>query len=154
MRIIARGFTLLEILIVLAIVAIMSSVVVLNVSAPSYAKFTADANKIAAAMGILCDQAVYTNSVIVCEVSPNALACKSYKNGNWTDLNLQNLISWAWPTNMTIEQVFINGATLKQGERLKFVATGVQAPISLQITNGRYTTWIDGDLNGNFQVNN
>lgn len=149
-----KGFTLLEILIVLAIVGIMSAVVVLNVSSPSYATFLSNARKISATLGILSDQAAYTNSIIVCNVETNSLSCKSYKNGNWTDLNLQNIISWSWPQNLTIEQVYVNGAPLKQGEKIKFLATGDQIPMSFQVTDGRYTTWIDGDLNGNFEVNN
>lgn len=149
-----KGFTLLEILIVLAIIAIMSAVVVLNVSAPTYSAFMANARKIAATLSILNDEAVYTNSVLVCKVEDDGLSCQGYKNGNWSDINISTLVSWGWPKNFSIEQVYVNSVLLKQGETIKFFATGDQQPTSLQITDGRYTTWIDGDINGNFQVNN
>jgi type II secretion system protein H len=154
MNILQKGFTLLEILIVLAIVGIMSAVVVLNVGAPTYSTFISNARKIAATMNILSDQAVYTNSVIICDVNPNSLGCQSYKNGEWHDLDIRKLISWGWPGDLVIEQTYTNGIPLKQGEKIRFIPTGDQFPISLQVTNGKHYTWVDGDLNGNFQVNN
>jgi prepilin-type N-terminal cleavage/methylation domain-containing protein len=149
-----KGFTILEILIVMAIISIMSAVVVLNIGAPTYSTFIANTRKIAATMNILNDQAVYTNSVIVCDINPNSLSCESYKNGEWSELDIRKLISWGWPQNLVIEQVYVNGIPLKQGEKIQFLPTGEQSPISLQITDDKYHTWVDGDLNGNFQVNN
>ena len=141
-------------MIVITIVAIMSAVVVLNIGAPTYSTFMANAKKIAATLNVLSDEAVYTNSVVACDVDPQWFDCQSYKNGNWKPLNLLDLVSWTWPNNYTVVQVYINGLPIKQGEQIKFFANGDQQPTSLQVTDGRYTTWIDGDINGIFQVNN
>jgi len=148
------GFTLLEILVVLFIVSIMSAVVVLNVNAPSYANFIANARKIAATLSILSDEALYTNSVILCEVSSNGLQCRRYKNEQWTEINIAQLVSWTWPDGVTVENVYVNGVGLKDDRNIRFFASGDQQPISLQVTNGKYHTWIDGDISGVFQVNN
>lgn len=148
------GFTLLEILIVLAIVGIMSAVVVLNVNSPSYSSFMAESRKLAATLSILADEAVYTNSVVVCEPEQAGIYCQTYKNGEWKDLNIRKLVSWAWPKNFTIKQVYINGMPIKDGERIKFFANGDQPPVSLQVTNGKYNAWIDGNIYGDFEVSN
>lgn len=145
---------MLEILVVLLIVSIMSAVVVLNVNAPSYANFIANARKIAAMLSIISDEAVYTNSVVVCDVSTNGLECRRYKNEQWTNIDLPRLVSWRWPEDITVEQVYVNGVVLKEERNIRFFASGDQQPVSLHVTNGKYSTWIDGDISGLFQVNN
>lgn len=132
----------------------MSSVVVLNVGAPTYATFIANAKKIAATLSILSDEAVYTNSVIVCSVDSNGFKCRGYKNGQWSNLDLAKIVSWTWPKNFAVEQLYVNDVQLKDGENIRFFANGDQQPTSLQVTDGKYRTWIDGDINGVFQVNN
>ncbi len=154
MLILKSGFTILEILIVFVIIAIMSSIVVLNVNVPSYSGFMANAHKIAAIMSLINDEAVYTNSVIICKPENNKLSCTSYKNGEFTDLDMRKISSWTWPDEMHIVDILINGVKMKQNENIRFFATGDQVPLSLKITNDKYSTWIDGDLGGNFTINN
>ena len=147
------GFTLIEILIVLVIIGVMSSVVVLNAKAPSYTKFMSLAQKISSTLEVLGDQAVYTDSVIVCDLR-DGFSCQSYKNGEWNELKLSKILSWSWPSNIEILQLYVNGLKLNVEWKIQFLPTGDASQISLQITDGKYVTWIDGDTNGSFKVNN
>lgn len=151
--IIKTGFTLLEILIVLAIIAVMSAVVVLNVSAPSYGKFMALAQKAASTLEIIGDQAVYTNSVIVCDFK-NGLSCQNYKNGEWETLQLSKILSWKWPDSLEILQIYVNGIKLQSDWKISFLPTGNLNPVSLQVTDSHYIAWIDSSVSGDFKVSN
>ncbi|MEN9391114.1 MAG: type secretion system protein GspH [Pseudomonadota bacterium] len=149
-----NGFTLIEILIVLVIVAVMSGIAVLSVGAPSYSGFMANANKIASTLDLLADQAIYTDSVISCDVLPTGFTCKSYKNGEWSDLNIQNIISWGWPPRMQVEKTLIDGSQLKEKQKIKFYPNGDISEMSFLVTDSVHHTWIDETPNGNFVVNN
>jgi prepilin-type N-terminal cleavage/methylation domain-containing protein len=149
-----RGFTLFEILIVLVIIAIMSGVAVLSVSGANYPRFTSEANKISNLLELISDQAVYTNSVIQCEAATYGITCQAYRSGEWTDLNLSRIVSWQWPNKIRIQRVIVNGMPLKDGQQLQFLPNGGNDAISIQITNGVYSTWIDNDLNDNFRISN
>lgn len=148
------GFTLIEIIIVLVIIAVMSSVVMLNVGSSNYSGYIGNVNKIAATLGLLGDEAVYTNSVVTCSVANSGFTCQAYKNGEWNDLNLAKVASWGWPKGMAIEAVMVNGAPLKENEEIRFYPTGELSPMSFKVTNGIYHSWIDGNVNGDFAVSN
>lgn len=148
------GFTILEIMIVLAIIAIMSGVVVMNVSSSTYGNFVSQANKVAAMLEVLGDNAVYTNSVIACDANTNGLDCQRYKNGEWVDVTLSSIVAWQWPEGMKIEQVLINGLPMKQNDKIRFVPDGNTIPMSIRVGNGAYNTWIDNDLSGNYKISN
>ncbi len=149
-----RGFTLLEIMIVLVIIAIMSGVTVLSIGSASYSQFQGEAVKISNTLEIIADESVYTNSVIACSVKPNGFICRGYRNGEWRDINLKNLISWSWPKNITIKSSSVNGRPLKDDEKIRFFPSGNIAQYSFQITDGVRNAWVDGNMNGEFQVNN
>lgn len=148
------GFTLLEIIIVLAIIAIMASVATLKVSSTSYGGFVNKAHKIAILFEVMGDYAVYTNSVLVCEPNPIGLDCQKYKGGEWSDISLSRISSWQWPQDIKIEQVLINGRPLKQGDKIYFYSEYNALLYSIRITNGVYSTWIDNDLTGNYKISN
>ena len=132
----------------------MSGVAVLSVSSANYSRFASETNKISNLLELISDQAVYTNSVIRCDVSKYGLTCQSYRNGEWMNLNLARIVAWQWPNKITIKQVIVNGTPLKDGQQLQFLPNGGNDAISIQITNGIYNTWIDNDLNDNFKVSN
>ena len=148
------GFTLIEIMIVLVIIAVMSGVVVMNVTSGTYGNFVNQASKIAAIFETLGDNAVYTNSVIACDANPNGLDCQSYKNGEWHDINMVQVTAWQWPEDIKIEQVLINGLPMRQNDKIRFTPDGSSIPMSIRITNGTYHTWIDNDLSGNYKISN
>lgn len=148
------GFTLIEIIIVLVIIAVMAGVIVLNVSSSTYNGFLNQANKIAIMFEVIEDYAVYTNSVVVCEPNPTGLECQGYKNNEWIDLSLPKMTTWQWPKDMKIEQVLINGLPIKAGDKIRFTPNDNSSPMSIRVGNGVYNTWIDNDLSGNFKVSN
>ena len=141
-------------MIVLVVIGIMSGVAVLQIGSSSNGTFIAETRKIATTLEILADEAVYTNSVIACSVATDSLTCTRYKNGDWQDMDLKQLVAWSWPKGLTIKQVIIDGVPLKDDQKIRFFANGEIQPISLQITDSVHTAWIDGDMDGNFVVNN
>jgi hypothetical protein len=132
----------------------MSSVTVLSVSVPSYSSFVADARKVATLLEVINDEAIYTNSVIVCAIHTDGLDCNGYKNGEWNDVSLNRLVPWSWPGKIKIIEVYVNGILLKKDETIRFLPTGGLSPIEFKVSDGRYTTWLNGDLDGNFEVSN
>lgn len=144
------GFTLIEILIVLVIIAIMSGVVSLNISSPRDRIFKSNLLKISNFLETLADQAVYTNSVITCMVG-DGITCKTYKNGEWDDLNLTSIVSWQWPQVKVLE-IKVDGSHLKDNEPIRFPPSGEIEQMSFHISDGENDAWIDGNLNGEFKV--
>lgn len=148
------GFTLIEILVVLVIIAILTSVVTISVGSARYTDFLANANKIATILEILNDDAVYTNSLISCGIEKRKFDCTKYKNGEWHDINLNKVTSIAWPKEIEVKQVLVNQVRLKFNEKMQFLPIGNLNTISIWITNNKFSTWIDGDVYGNFKVSN
>lgn len=148
------GFTLIEILVVLVIIAILTSVVTISISNARYADFVANANKVATILEILNDEALYTNSLISCGVENGKFDCAKYKNGEWHDININRITSIVWPKELKIKKILINQVSLKFNEKVQFLPIGNLNPISIWITNNKYSTWIDGDVYGNFKVSN
>ena len=148
----SKGFTLIEIIIVIVIVAVMSAVVVLNVGAPNFSRFRGDVEKFSSTLAVLSDEAIYSGDVIACNLTVNSISCSRYRDGEWTEMNPRQYIAWSWPKNLVIQSVFINGVPLKDNESIKFLPSGDNPSLSIQLGNGEYTAWIDSDLIGRYKV--
>lgn len=148
------GFTLIEIMIVLLIIGVMSAVATLSINAPSYSRFLASAEKLTTTFSLLSDQAIYTSSVVSCDLQTNNITCRSYRDGDWSDLDLKQLLSWGWPDDLTVKQILINGEPLKDKQQIKFLPSGDNDSLSVEVSNGEYSSWIDGDFTGQYKVAN
>lgn len=148
------GFTLIEIMIVLLIIGVMSAVATLSINAPSYSRFLASAEKLTTTFSLLSDQAIYTSSVVSCDLQTNNITCRSYRDGDWSDLDLKQLLSWGWPDNLIVKQILINGEPLKDKQQIKFLPSGDNDSLSVEVSNGEYSSWIDGDFTGQYKVAN
>ena len=146
------GFTLIEILIVLVIIAVMSGIVSLNVGSPGYRIFRSNLLKISNLLGALADEAVYTNTVITCRVSDN-IVCRRYKDGEWNDLNIADVVSWKWPAGVRVLETKVDGRTLGEDQSIRFPPSGDIEQMSFHVSNGDYDAWVDGSLDGDFTFN-
>ena len=149
-----NGFTLIEIMIVLVIVAVMSGIVVLSVGAPSNQAFIAEALKVASMLEVIADEAVYSNSVISCSVKEQEFNCMTYKDGGWKDLDVRRLILWSWPPSIRVTKVTVDGQPLADNQKVKFYPNGQLRQMSFQITGSHHTSWIDGNTDGDFNLSN
>ena len=149
-----KGFTLIEIIIVLVIIGVMSSVVVLSVTAPSYSRFMGSVEKLSSTMSILADEAVYSSSVISCQVTPNSMECRRYFDGDWSELPIRKLVSWGWPKDLKILRVLQSGVSIHADEPIRFFPSGDNPALSIQVGDGSFTAWIDSDLTGRYKVSN
>ncbi len=150
----ANGFTLIEVMIVLVIIGVMSAIATMSINAPSYSRFLASAEKLTATFSILSDDAIYTSSVIACSLGTDSIKCSRYRDGEWQDLNLKKILSWSWPDNMVIKRVLINGNPIREKQLVKFLPSGDNDSLSVEVSNGEFTSWIDSDLTGKYKVSN
>lgn len=146
------GFTLIEILIVLVIIAVMSSIVGLSVGSTGDRMFKNNLFKISSLLEGIADESVYTNGIISCDFS-DMISCRSYKNGEWDDFNLNKAATWKWPGEIKVVAIYVNGVALKPGENVRFSPNGDIQSISFQLTDGIHKGWIDSENGGEFKVN-
>ena len=146
------GFTLIEILVVLAIIAIMSSLIVVNLHSNSRSSFLVNTRKVAAVFSLLSDEAVYTDSLLVCKLNYPSITCSSYKSGKWHPFNIKHLVSWRLPKNLQIDKIIVDGVNILPTRKIRFYSSGNQSIMSLHIVSSNYGAWIDGDLHGTFRV--
>ena len=146
------GFTLIEIMVVLVLMAVMATVVTLNIGGPSYSKFIGNAEKISNTFSILADDAVFTSSVISCNVAPKSISCSKYRDGEWTDMDVRRMVAWSWPKEISISKVIVNGVPLKDKQPVLFLPSGDNGDISIEVKDDVYSAWIDGDLTGKYKV--
>lgn|GEM_PF-2059826 len=149
-----KGFTLIEMMLVIVIIAIMTTIVTLSVSSPSFGRFLANAEQFSSTLSILSDEAIYSGDVIACKLTATSINCSRYRQseGEWTEINMKKIISWGWPKGMRILKVIVNGVPLKDNEPIRFFPSGDNASLSIQVGDEEYSVWIDSDLIGRYKV--
>ncbi len=150
---IKKGFTLIEMMIVLFVIGILSMVAVMSINAPSFTKFLTKAEQLSESLAILSDDAVYSGALISCNLRSQSISCRRYREGEWTDMDLQRTFDWGWPEGVTVKQVQINGITVnKDKQSIDFDPSGDNDLIAIEVTDGVYSVWIYGDLTGKYWV--
>jgi general secretion pathway protein H len=121
-----RGFTLIELIVVLAIIAVATTAVLLGLPGPERT-LRHSAEKLAAQAAALRDEAVMTSSPMAIRLGDGGYGFERYADGRWTAATEKPFRRVALPEGMSI-------GTTPAGERqIRFDATGLADPVVLSI---------------------
>jgi len=139
-----RGFTLVELLVVLAIIALMSAAVVVAMPDPR-GSLTAEAERFAARARAAQERAVMDNRPVAVRVSEAGYGFDRRIEGEWRPLESKVFAARAW--NEGTEAEVTEGA-----ERTVFDATGFAEPLKITLVRGRERVAVEVSDGGEVHV--
>lgn len=124
----ADGFTLVELLVVLAIVGLVSGAVVLAMPDPR-GSLVAEAERFAARAHAAQERAVMDNRAVALRIGADGYAFERRSEGEWGPLDARpfGLVEWREDTAALLAP---------EGERIVFDATGFAEPARLTLARG------------------
>lgn len=146
----SRGFTLVEILVGLAILAFTSAIIVFNAAPPRDAAQD-DADRFAAKLQLAREQAILQGAPIEVEINASGYRFLSYDGEEWREIAAPGLAPERFRAAVVIDTAgvdpslanerFLNTAGLPQEEQSTFRVPidpiGAAAPLIVQFTGGR-----------------
>jgi len=128
----SKGFTLVELLIVLTILALMSAVVVIAMPGDS-AELRQEADAFAARAGAAQEQAVLASRAVSARIDPRGYTVERRSRGGW-----QQVAAYSWRDGTRVQP---------DNVRIIFDPTGMSDPARVQLERGgeRVTVDIAGD---------
>ncbi|WDI31247.1 type II secretion system minor pseudopilin GspH [Hyphococcus flavus] len=144
----SRGLTLVELLVVLAIIAMAASVVVLN--APPPARAVDDASeKLAARIDFAAAYSVTAGVTLGLEYSESGYRFLTYRRGEWSELTDPEFAAQSFPADIAV--AFAEEAPAKKNERdeqreededkpnpaIRFTPTGETTPLEVRFQSAR-----------------
>ena len=139
-----RGFTLVELLVVLVIVGLVSGAVMLAVPDPG-GSLAAEAERFAARARAAQERAVMDNRAVALRVTPEGYRFEWRVEGEWQPLGARPFGSYAWGEGVA-------AALEPEGERILFDSTGFAEPVRLALTRGDETAAVDVADGGEVRV--
>lgn len=148
------GYTLLEALIVLAILGVMTSLMVVNFERNEAQALEHEAQRLAALLRAARDEAV---------LSGHALAWRAHTGGH-TFLRRDGDSAWrplepgtpygarAWPEPVALTRFQLNGMPGVSGAPLVFSSSGVNPPFELELASGGWRVALHADFSGAIRV--
>ena len=98
----ARGFTFVELLVVMLITAMAASIVVLNMP-PPVGKVRTEADRFAARLAMASEQAIMTGTMIGLELEPSGYEFFEYDRGGWRPLDADVLGGALFPPDVAVD---------------------------------------------------
>lgn len=140
-----RGFTLVEVLVVLVIVGLMTSLVLFNAPAAELS-LTDEAERFGARLLRAREEALLTNRVVEVRVTSEGYEFGTRRGAQRLTLSAAPFAAGAW-SNATTVTVASDG-----GSRIAFDSTGLSTPTEIDLfrAEGRVRIRIDGA--GNIQI--
>jgi general secretion pathway protein H len=144
-----RGFTLIEILIVVAIIGIAGSVIVLSGRSGPKRVLEAEADRLLQILSVARDEAEVTGQPLALSFSPQGYSFqRRERNGRWQPVADDLLRARQWPVAVT--SVRLEPDTL--GNQLRFEPGGRALPFSLRIDALEQQVGIAGDALGRYRL--
>ena len=152
-----RGFTLLEILVVMAIIGAVSALAVVRLESSDARRVAQVAEQLATVLEAARDEAISTgNSVAISSDGQGYQFWSDHGDyGEWIALPMNELL----PAKRLPDGVFwqaqrVNDRNGSLGERIIFPPDGVLDPFSVELRAGDTVVQLEGDVMGRIEVRN
>jgi general secretion pathway protein H len=153
---ISRGFTLIEILVVIVIISILLALVRVNFVQDEKAVLTDEANRLAALLQHAQDEAMVSGKSIAW--SANEASYQFWqldKEGKWAAQEGDEVLRQrAFPVAIEWGEIKVNGSPIKLADRLLFTAGGINAPFEIKLRFKGREMMVRGDAVGRVSVEN
>ena len=140
-----RGFTLVELLIVLTILGLMSAAVVIAMPDPR-GSLTAEAERFAARAAAARDLAIVDAEALSMRVTPAGYGFDRREDSQWRPLNREPFVDHVWPEGT--RAVLGNGETT----RILFDPTGLADPARVTLVRGDEQVVVEIGVDGEIDV--
>ena len=134
----ARGLTLIELLVVMLIIALTSSVIVLNLPPPAGEART-EAERFAVRLTAASEQAIMSGSVIALELEPFGYRFYRYDRGGWRDLAETPFSQGRFPADVAVAFELPEPARRNEERRADPRDDGAPAPNVFFLPTGETT---------------
>ncbi|MGY0635044.1 GspH/FimT family pseudopilin [Luteimonas sp. A478] len=140
------GFTLVELMVVLAIVGLLGSVILLTAASPE-AALRREADMLAARLVRAQQEAILSTRAVRVEVDPAGYRFHVARSGGWQPLGETPFDPVAWPTGVAPALPDDAGAMW-----FMFDPIGTAEPLALDLADGRGALRVQVDAGGAIQV--
>ena len=150
-----HGFTLLEILVVMAVVVVVLGVAVVNLDDSGAHATLNEAEHLATILEAARDDATYSGKEVAFSTDGSGYQfwIGDDKRNKWRSLaDSSHLASGRLSHDIRIIAQHVNGREQHLGERLVFAADGVSEPFVLQLQGGKTYARITSDVLGRIEV--
>jgi general secretion pathway protein H len=159
----SAGFTLIELLVVMLIVALMASVVVLNMPPPASQART-EADMFAARLNAAAELAITTGSMIGLELDADGYKFYRYDRGVWNESAERRLAFGAFPPDMGVDFTLVEPAKKNEvtddkprdkdlpAPSIFFSPTGETTPLSVDFSTRGAVRSVNLDASGNVRT--
>jgi general secretion pathway protein H len=155
----ARGFTLLELLVVLVIAGLLLGLVAFNALPSKRQALQTEAQRIALLLQLARDEAIVRNRAIAFEAEPERYRFLEREGNAWIPVPQDDLLrerSFSQgPVSLTMSPPVLNAAANTAGEaevRVVFGREPVDRPFVLTLSSGEVDVAVRADGIGNFTV--
>ncbi len=158
-----RGVTLVELLVVLAIIAMIAGVVVLN-APPVQNDARRAGEQLAARLELAAEHAITAGTIIGFEPSDSGYRFLEYDRGGWRTISSKRFSDFSYPAGLAVELTFEEAVRKNEPERRQtkeddkpnprvwFYPTGETTPLSITFRAQRESLKVTLDDAGQAQI--
>jgi type II secretion system protein H len=149
----AAGFTLIEVVVVMAVIAIALALIGVNFAADDKRLLRTEAEKLALLLEQAQDEATVTGRSIAWAPSGSQYGFLRMQGGNWVPMAGDALFhDRAFDSLVEIQSLRINDTEAKPGDRVIFSPSGINLPFDLTLGLRALRAVVSGDAAGHVSV--
>ena len=150
----ARGFTLIEMLVVIAVLSITLSLVVVNLTRNESTYLEDEGRRLALLLEFARNEAIVSGQPLAWTASLDGYTFSRKPHGkSWVELDTDGmLVSRAWSQSSKMASLLIAGLPSAIGDPIVFTTSGINLPYELVLAAGKWRVTLSGDQAGKVRV--